>query len=207
MIQAIAKGVKTQTRRVIKHPKYGLDIPAHMGYMLTSEGNALYNGPDYPDDDSDEIKCPYGIPGDVLYVREGFHFYKPQSIYSYRADDKRIEDAKIWKPGIHMPFEAVRTWLEVASVKVERLQAITEKDAEKEGIATVYPRGLFGEGYTRPDRALSQPAKSCFEHLWEKINGNGSWKANPWVFVIEFKKIDEPKEWDIYVKSKRQICQ
>jgi hypothetical protein len=98
-----------------------------------------------------------------------------------------------WKPSIHMPKAACRIWLRVKSVTIERLQSITQEDAIKEGVFFSDPY----EGYVTDSEGRSfhtfLPARS-FEHLWCSINGAESWDANPWVWVIEFEKLDQMPE-------------
>lgn len=85
------------------------------------------------------------------------------------------------RPSIHMPRWASRILLEITGVRVERLQDISEADADSEGVSVVY-----GEPF---DQANTITDRRRFELLWESINGPGSWDANPWVWVIEFKRI------------------
>jgi hypothetical protein len=88
-----------------------------------------------------------------------------------------------WKPSIHMPRAASRITLEITGVRVERLQEISHDDAKAEGIAEL--NATYGD--LRNER-LSVP-QHIFANLWESINGTGSWDANPWVWVVEFKRI------------------
>lgn len=94
-----------------------------------------------------------------------------------------------WKPSIHMPRWASRITLEVTGVRVERLQDISEADAEREGIedAALLPLTHFKD-YSNNGETRS--AQYSFETLWESINGPGSWERNDWVWVIEFKRIE-----------------
>lgn len=177
MVRAILDGRKTQTRRVVKpQPE-----PGYIGHF----------GPGIPfgrTEKRDE-RCPYGYTGDWLLVREAFHPYhwdRPRA--AYRADGERqrvrtqIETYEIgrWKPSIHMPRWASRILLEIVSVRVERLQEIGEADCWAEGI----DRMPDTRGWR--DRASEYP-REAYADLWEQINGSGSWSANPWVWVVEFK--------------------
>ncbi|OVE45700.1 hypothetical protein CBW21_22155 [Chromobacterium violaceum] len=92
--------------------------------------------------------------------------------YSWRPGESPLR----WRPSIHMPRWASRILLEITDVRVERLQDISEEDAVAEGGPVDHPNGT---------------ARGWFEQLWEKLNGAGSWDANPWVWVIEFKRIEE----------------
>ena len=156
------------------------------------------------------IRCPFGEVGDRLWVREMFDPIYGQSPpdrvieIDYRADHSRtngwrIKDdfgARRWTPSIHMPRWASRILLEVVSVRVERLRDISEADAIAEG-------SYLGRCACMPrskDRTPMHAAfklQTChihgseFSYLWESINGVGSWDDNPWVWVIEFKRIDK----------------
>lgn len=93
----------------------------------------------------------------------------------------------------YMYKDFARIWLEIKEIKIERVQEISEKSSIAEGIGAIYEKALFGEReFYRPDRALSQTARSCYEHLWDKINGNKfPFESNPWVWVIRFKVISK----------------
>jgi hypothetical protein len=162
------------------------------------------------------LLCKYGQPGDRLWVRET---WKPHcegeispdfplgTCVKYRADGKCIkpenwtkeqgrwcesqEESKVWKPSIFMPRWASRITLEIVSVRVERLQDITEEDAKAEGITFHNGGGIGHSGY-RHDPAFGMVTDTpqwAYAWLWESINGAGSWGSNPWVWVIEFKKL------------------
>lgn len=140
------------------------------------------------------VKCTYGQPGDVLWVRETSLYDDDAGIYKYAADFSKSDVEYLkgsWKPSIHMPKEAARIWLEVVSVKVERLHDISEQDAIAEGIEPVaegwknyYKASKFGTNFCWPTPYHS------FQSLWETINGLESWELNPWVWVVEFKRIE-----------------
>jgi hypothetical protein len=111
-----------------------------------------------------------------------------------------------WKPSIHMPRWASRITLEITGVRVERLQDISEADALAEGIRTVrtpeWDRQHFGEWRAESDSAMAAGKKppigplpsTSYQALWNDINGPGSWDANPWVWVVEFKRLEAPCE-------------
>lgn len=151
-------------------------------------------------------KCPYGNIGDVLWVRESFakiwdtdHWFDEDTEkwignfhWEYKADDLRVKypgnwddaidpksdpDCAHWGPSIHMPYEACRLKLLIKSIRVERLQDITDEDALAEGCLS--KQNSFVEGELR----------DAFKKLWSKINGPDSWIENPWVWVIEFERI------------------
>lgn len=179
MVRAILDGRKTQTRRVVKHH------PSDDGNMcLVDHGDGWWP---YRSDDSespvvnggDEIpySCPYGQPGDRLWVRETWAKVsgdreEPDAI-AYRADSEN--QAEVWTPSIHMPRWASRITLEVVSVRVERLQDISRGDA-------------MAEGCPFPNMAEGDDPRKWYADLWEQINGPGSWAENPWVWVVEFRR-------------------
>lgn len=198
MVLAILDGRKSQTRRIVKTRHSGLRGDGKL-HIETAEAKewvlsagtdpqwAAFNGNTMA---TGWRKCPYGKPGDILWVRETWAEYFGGStshrvVPIYKASEN-IEWFK-WKPSIHMKKKYARIWLEVINIRVERVQSISNEDAIAEGIETIYPKGLFGQGYERPDRALAQSASSCYEHLWVQINGDESWKNNNWVWVVEFK--------------------
>lgn len=150
MVRAVLEGRKTQTRRVVKHPP--------VGYML--------------DDTPVFGKCPYGQPGDRLWVKETFCKKLYGDVVCRATCDGIAKDNMIggcWKPSIFMRREYSRITLGIVGVRVERLQEISLNDAKAEGVETT-------------DR---------YADLWVKINGAESWNANPFVWVIEFKDVSK----------------
>jgi len=190
MVRAILDGTKTQTRRVVK-----LDEPLLGPFRLVQQDasgwNFYKNSP--MRDDPWAVRCPYGQPGDLLYVRETWHklFEYPrghnESIV-YRADGHGLLPGARWKPSIHMPKRLARIWLEVTDVRVERVQEITEEDAFAEGIAPGYCCSGFECGCM--GLPVDPPSES-FADLWDSINGERGfgWDVNPWVWVVTFKRI------------------
>jgi hypothetical protein len=146
------------------------------------------------------IKCPYGDVGDVLWVRESYsHNYFSHNDHAYKADwdnpDPDIVPEPKWKPSIHMPKEACRIFLKITNIRVERLQDISEEDSKLEGIHYKYDEEI---GYTYKHYLKEKFGPSpihSFQTLWESINGKESWDSNPWVWVIEFEKIEKPEDW------------
>jgi hypothetical protein len=155
------------------------------------------------------IHCPYGKPGDRLWVRETtsesepcFLGGKAQPTVWYRADNNRPMWAdRKWTPSILSPRRLSRITLEITGVRVERLQGISEADAKAEGAqfhaatkASVAGRSIpsdewFFDINNHGERIhAGRTAKDAYELLWESINGPGSWDANPWVWVVEFKR-------------------
>jgi hypothetical protein len=161
-------------------------------------------------------ECPYGQPGDILWVREtwckvpfesGPEKGKIHYEFKSEADIAGMGNpfGEKWKPSIHLPKAAARLWLEITKVRVERLQEITEADAIAEGVEPIncfnidtHQNEIRYRDYSRPTidhpRArLFHSAIASYRTLWEKINGVASWHDNPWVWVIAYKKIDRPE--------------
>lgn len=196
MIRAILDGRKTMTRRVVKPTMTTPRIaPLRMEpWLIDGEQETDDNGvplwagfhPDYPGE-AKWFGCPYGQPGDRLWVRETW--LQDNRITRYRADGVNAPPQQwdfpgaVWRPSIHMPRWASRLTLEITGVKVERLQDISEEDAIAEGaIAT-----NAGDGYP-----FAMPARMNFVDLWDDINakrGQG-WADDPWVWAITFKRIE-----------------
>jgi hypothetical protein len=213
MVRAILARSKTQTRRVVKPQPY-----------IDEQGNACWNGSNFgqdsrgphiqalaspvPSSKTGRVRCPYGQPGDRLWVRETWYCddYRVQRGPYLKPDDMDLDDARqdgtliyrassgdrpyeaeqpVWKPAIHMPRWASRITLELTGVRVERLQDISEADALAEGISK---RGaachIEGEcTYAAPT------AVEVYRQLWESINGAGSWDVNPWVWCVDFRRV------------------
>ena len=179
MVQAILAGRKTQTRRVSKHQCW-----SH-SELIDVNINGIFQKVDR------NVSCPYGKPGDLLWVRESFVKFETfnETLFSYKASPKTNLDVN-WKPSIHMPKDAARIWLRITNIRVERLKNITHEDALAEGILD------FGDGtyknYFKNKGLRTQDGVECilpiasFQSLWCSINGNESWEANPWVWVIEY---------------------
>lgn len=187
MVRAILEGRKTQTRRVIKpQPTVSEQRLRELGawaddYTLSEQVNAAFQA------GCIDAHCPYGRPGDRLWVQETWLPRAAGSAALYRADYGEVEasgiagmysDAGRWRSPIHMPRWASRITLEITGVRVERLQEISAEDARAEGVIP-FPADHLPAAWT-----------GSFERLWESINGPGTWNANPWVWVIEFKRID-----------------
>ena len=205
MVRALLAGTKTQTRRVVKYAEHIEQ------FERNADGSFYY---DYLDEldpayvRSREVPCPYGRPGDRLWVREAFSGH-----YLMDADDEFPGmpprdwpvDSPIWywadgepthgdwtrpRPSIHMPRWASRITLEITGVRVERLQDISEADAIAEGIERDVQPGdpaPLWRNYSTGNTTIS-PVYS-YETLWQSINGPGSWDASPWVWVVEFRRL------------------
>ncbi len=183
MVNAILNGSKTQTRRIINPQPYQCEFePSILHFNGLTKKRQVINGKVIPKGEywsgSSTVEsyakaCPFGYAGDQLWVRETFSAMGDETRHAvpifYRAD--RPNDNGGWTPSIHMPRWASRIQLEITNVGVEHLQSITYSDAIAEGVN-------YEKGYTDPRHA--------YKWLWESINGEGSWAANPWVWVIEF---------------------
>lgn len=205
MVRAILNGRKTQTRRIFKrhqipssenfdgrfpemrfsaiannHPRWGFcafgETEAKCAAQLIEYG-----------------ACPFGSKGDRLWVREtwadlrGMGFdapvaYGADTLPGTDGDMARIAYGVKWRPSIHMPRWASRTTLEITDVRAERLQEMSNSDCLEEGIEAGSPTYPHLESCPRNVREQ-------FQYLWESINGDSSWHQNPWVWVIEFKRI------------------
>lgn len=203
MVRAILEGRKSCTRRLVK-PQPDEKHTYPLGFVTDSTekkevGCFGFAANEYGGS-IQYVKPPYRYaPGDILYVRETWK--KAPNGYYYYEDWQRndIADVTKWKPSIHMPKEAARIWLKVIDVRVERLQEISEDGAVKEGIYVANCKDCnapFGcdacpdEGYNEIDE---------FVELWNitvkksDIDRYG-WDANPWVWVIEFERCENPEE-------------
>ncbi len=210
MVNSILSGQKTQTRRIVK------------GDLSISGNTARYSSPNRRSHTWTDLPCylstcPYGIPGDLLWVRETWRAVELDNGNDgilYKADNhfKSIENSQAaadlwcdayadrkygnkWRPSIFMPRWASRILLDVTDVQVERIQEISDGDAIKEGIQDVCHCGDYveGHGYHSGHGAVSMPgwATENFSSLWDSINAERghSWESNPWVWVVSFKVV------------------
>jgi len=223
MVLAILDGRKTQTRRVVK----GLPLD-DIGDPLDITGPEWYepikidrHGDEYPGEpifgiygDDWGVACPYGGPGDRLWVREAFmvgpsipgtdysgslsgYQLKDDDWIEYKATPPHRHPGGPWRPSIHMPRWACRIILEITAVRVERVQQIGEDDALAEGVRIpVRINQQTGERRILRDvlsPALDHPSPviCAFGSLWDSINAKRGygWDINPWVWVVEFKVI------------------
>lgn len=186
MVRAILDGRKSCTRRICKDANE-YTVPDMEFYNADRRTYAVHNFADKEHTEQLSIAertCPI-CPGDILYVRETWK--KAPNGYYYYEDWQRndIADITKWKPSIHMPKEAARIWLKVTDVRVERLQEITEVQAQAEGCNS----GLLTGACT---------ARGQFEDLWNStvkksdIDRYG-WDANPYVWVISFERCEKPE--------------
>ena len=186
MLKAILEGRKTMTRRPFK-PQPDADCRIDSGKIMTSIGVAYVRGE--RGDQCVRIPCPYGIPGDRLWVREGFAkcptTYKPNGII-YRADgeDDHVTSFE-WRPSIFMPRSLSRITLEITNVGVERLKEITEEDCDREVFGGYIPHVVLPEYGFHGGMTI----KECFAVVWDSIYCKNTWSLNLWVWVIEFRRL------------------
>ena len=196
-VRGILEGRKTQTRRVVKpgapashcylQPMWGTSPPPNP-VEFGEPGLWTFAGPDYPDGERDERRCPYGVVGDRLWVRETWGApdadhprckdgRKPQpgDRLVYRADPaddyqwgpgRPSQGSFCWRPSIFIPRWASRLLLEVKDVRVERVQAISEEDAKAEGLVQI-ESGSWG---TEPPTGYFSRPQTAFRNLWDSIN-------------------------------------
>lgn len=191
MVRAILDGRKTQTRRIVKL-KPGQQVDER-------DDGSSWPWTDYDGADIWHwLPCPYGQPGDRLWVRESFagsiayerHGYPLKEWGNklwYLADgEPRSGQWTRPRPSIHMPRAASRITLEITEVRVERLNDISEADAMAEGVEGT----SFLEEAERMEPATGvMPGRYAFRALWESIHGPDSWTANPWVWVVGFRRV------------------
>jgi len=175
MVRALLADAKTQTRRVV-----------NLGRLAKEQAERARAG------DYSRLPCPYGVPGDRLWVREAFatDVVPGAREVIYRADQSDASAIPAaaaawrsfgWAPSIFMPRWASRVTLEVTGVRVERLQDISEEDAAAEGIEPD-----FGNAYT----CAARDYRRAFERGWDTINGTRApWASNPWVWAVEFRRL------------------
>ncbi|WP_311752732.1 hypothetical protein [Proteus columbae] len=200
MVRAILDGRKTQTRRIVKN------VMPDNGMWLKKPTKTRSGTTTHVLDAPKHNLCPLGKAGDHLWVRETWMPDAPRDgtwgdIEFYGCKDSQLnmiperfrkseycihraswdgDELVGWTPSIHMPRWASRITLEITDVRVERLNDISNDDAKSEGC-------WYGRGGGVPDKALTPSDQ--FPTLWEEIYGDGSWSSNPWVWVIEFKRI------------------
>ncbi len=202
LVRAILSDLKTQTRRAFsEHMMKQMRAAAAIGEVshFLDEGSLQPNDLAYVQQFS-----PVGQPSDHIYVRETFvqgYEYDPVIDRLRTCDDEGNDlpmktwfratdpcltwsdedgwETKVpWKPAIHMPKALARIWLEVTGVRVERLQSISRGDA-------------MAEGCPFPNMADGADPRDWFAEVWKSTGGD--WAANPWVWVIDFKRIEKPQ--------------
>lgn len=201
MVRAILRGEKTQTRRPVKPQPatgciYSINGAHNAALHLTDAGCQVRYIPPTGRSKDHLLLCPFGHPGDRLWVRETFREYYPKEGWPapkalYKADGiARLEDTETgktisWRPSIHMPRWASRITLEITDINVERVQDITEDEAIKEGVVDPI-MGTYGLN-----------PRTIFRDLWDaiyaKLSGL-SWDEDPWVWAITFRRVETSHE-------------
>ena len=209
MVRALLAGTKTQTRRVVnpQPPEHTVAVgnwqdppgydPAWWAFVRPGpvDRDHPFGGASIH---SDPWRCPYGKPGDRLWVRETLKLWtQDPELFAYAADDTRVQGdgynypvrpGRPYVPSIHLARCWSRLVLEVTDVRVQRLQDISEADAEAEGVAEWAKGALSFDG-----QKILRPSQQ-YRYLWEQINGQdgpSSWRADPWVWAVSFKRVTE----------------
>lgn len=201
MVRAILNGRKTQTRRIAKIARID-PHPQNADFQVVTFENGkqawMNSQSDHPY--FVNMQCPHGLPGDRLWVREKwrtmkqYDFTPPREIpgsapVEYDADAFRGLNGKL-RPSIFIPRWASRITLEIVAVRVERLQDITQRDAIAEGAPPSHPSiDAVSAEFGHKDFS-----RSWYAQLWGSINGDGAWDKNPWVWVVEFKRVTNRKD-------------
>ncbi|WP_216726113.1 hypothetical protein [Hymenobacter siberiensis] len=210
MIKALLAGTKTQTRRLIK-PKKG---DGTFDVVHDGEGNITdIQAKNEHGEHIGTVRCPYGQPGDRLWVRETLTDLGGDGTWYYAADKEPLAlddytgilmSEKPTIPSIFMPRVASRILLDIVEVRAERVQSITEADAVAEGIL-YFGRDQRPGGqdrykhYGKYKNPSAEPihaafngvlAKKSYETLWASINGDESWDSNPWCWVVKFRRVE-----------------
>ncbi|MGX6574225.1 hypothetical protein ACWM58_13665 [Klebsiella quasipneumoniae] len=208
MVRAILDGRKTQTRRIMKPqpepcPRGGHWWPSNVFKTMLHVEDEMQNGKGGWGGLAGDA-CPFGDLGDRIWVREtwaeagasapDFKLYRanyPEHVPSIYENVPLAEEIR-WTPSIHMPRWASRILLEITDVRVERLNAISEEDAEAEGIdmEALYDSQDCYDCIADHNMTGRPTVTGAFKYLWESIYGEEGWKSNPWVWVIEFKRVE-----------------
>lgn len=206
MVRATRNDLKTQTRRIVKPEPWHVMRPKgnepHWPYKFVFDEGSTTSG------EPVEMRCPYGKPGDLLWVRETWAKHAgdidpgdaitPASWVGvdgplYRADGRNYDEVR-WIPSIHMPRWASRLTLELTDVRVQRLMDISDEDAIAEGVKKVRDHCYVIPGFDYDLAGLCHTSpQTPFMKLWDSINearGSG-WDANPWVWALTFRVIKE----------------
>jgi hypothetical protein len=211
MVRARLAGLKTQTRRIIDPQPpfgciYGINGAETHAICCAADNHAVWVPPT-PKSKDHRLPCPYGGPGDLLWVKETHARVHPGMLQSldpdpdsplwetvYRADThggyvESLLRCTKWRPSIFMPRRFSRITLEIVSVRVERLQDISAQDCIAEGIQI--PRCGCEVCATQSEICTADAGEliMAYKALWESIHGPGSWDLNPYVWVIEFKGV------------------
>lgn len=207
IIQSPAKNMQASGHKVIEYREPGDKWYGEHVFSMRNQGGTWC---DYTKEQF-LAKCPFSVVGDRLWVRESFYEhghwqgggYDPEDSYFVsdkqvlfpadgiqRPSERKREDFWRSRPSIHMPRWASRITLEITSVRVERLQDISAEDVTAEGIKTLGESMWGSQWWVDAPQAAINDAHLQFSIIWSKIYGEESWHANPWVWVIEFKRVE-----------------
>ncbi len=210
MVHAILSGEKTQTRRALsvkyKYLEDAIESAVSLGGTWSSDadGHGGLTAKVAEGTFAVPMRCPYGAVGGRLWVKEAIARFEwmdggETSVGYVATPGVMHEDAEwVWKraqlPGMFMPRGLSRITLEVTDVRVERLQDISLEDMAAEGIresdyAATAGTMTTSTGTETRDDWITEPVRAPYQRLWERINGAGSWDANPWVWAISFRRI------------------
>ena len=203
MVRAILDGRKTQTRRILSPRQLKMiDVASSIG-----ECYPLVCGIQHENSQSYYREwCPFGKVGDRLWVREAFRVHSRATdvaTLAYKASEQQSWTQQVarvpielctkqvspeaWTPSIHMPRWASRITLEITDIRVERLNDISQEDAQAEGMELTGWRPTYSD----PDSGGEvQTPYDNFAELWESIYGQESWQSNPFVWVVEFRRVE-----------------
>ncbi len=196
MVRAILEGRKTVTRRLVTVPWKGARRTLPYSPYWDDEDGRLIACDEYGDWHPAEEWLGTWQVGQRLWVKETFAEDVGDLSAVFRAD--REFDGVRWTPSIFMPRYLSRITLDVTSVRIERLHAITEDDAKAEGVQPFFERfPCFAQDQTLTtgERCIDAPYRASYAVLWDELNDErATWKSNPWVWRVEFRRI--PKEQD-----------
>lgn len=205
MIEAQTAGRKRETRRTtgLATLNYEPDHFQHMGQYV--DKNRLYlTFYNLQTGHAEVVKCPYGMPGSLLWVRETFRFLDflgpEEQHYVFKGTENGQEWAAnmenfSWKPSIHMPKKAARFWFLVQEIAIERLQDITNASAFAEGVDFAKNERVYQFKDYQLNAFTCASARDSFQTLINYLHAKGKsgpaniWAQNPWVWVIKYKEL------------------
>ncbi len=204
-VRSIFTGTKTQTRRLVS-PQPNAEHDGEPYWNIGGWRAWEYRNAPLLKKGGKTLPCPYGQSQETVWVRETFCFYrkhgqkKEEEEIWYRADfhqrydawERDVEPGQIlrcerWQSPIVMPKVASRLSIKIESIRVEKLQDITEEDAKAEGVIPYSRNGASN------DPGYHQTYRSAYLKLWNELHPKHHWLLNPWVWVLTFSKAEEPK--------------
>ena len=215
MVRKILAGEKSQTRRVITPQPEHKQVHQYRGETIYDDEHRMFcwkdlvleNIWDFPNNEDRRAlagRCPYDAPGNHLWVRESWgrfdadhiinqkrFYYAADTLPGTDGDRIRLDYGYKYKPSIHMPKEASRITLEITSVRVERLQEISENDAVAEGVGEAVSDASGVIGYGNDSTRYPVNFRNGFHLLWDEINEDRGfgWDSNPFVWVVAFVRV------------------